>query len=62
MNDEYQEDLRILRKSIKTSNWVELNDYVVRCMKQKKEREIWIFTRRLFPWEAYTTFGPTLST
>ena len=26
MNDEYQEELRILRQSIKTSNWVQLND------------------------------------
>ena len=26
MNDKYQEELRILRQSIKTSNWVQLND------------------------------------
>ena len=29
MNDEYQGELRILRQSIKTSNWMQLNDYVV---------------------------------
>ena len=28
MNDEYQEELRILRQSIKTSAWVQLNDCV----------------------------------
>ena len=36
MNDEYQEELRILRQSIKTSNWVQLNDYVVICMNHKQ--------------------------
>ena len=36
MNDEYQEEHRILRQSIKTSNWVQLNDYVVICMNHKQ--------------------------
>ena len=36
MNDEYQEQLRILRQRIKTSNWVQLNDYVVICMNPKR--------------------------
>ena len=36
MNDEYQEELRILRQSIETSNWVQLNDYVVICMNHKQ--------------------------
>ena len=36
MNDEYQEELRILRQSIKTSDWVQLNDYVVICMRHKQ--------------------------
>ena len=36
MNDEYQEELRILRQSINTSNWVQLNDYVVICMNHKQ--------------------------
>ena len=36
MNDEYQEELRILRQSIKTSNWVQLNDYMVICMNHKQ--------------------------
>ena len=36
MNHEHQEELRILRQSIKTSNWVRLNDYVVVCMNHKQ--------------------------
>ena len=36
MNDEYQEELRILRQCIKTSNWVQLNDYVVICRNHKQ--------------------------
>ena len=36
MNDEYQEEVRILRQSFKTSNWVQLNDYVVICMNHKQ--------------------------
>ena len=36
MNDDYQEELRILRQSIKTSNWVQLNDYVLICMNHKQ--------------------------
>ena len=36
MNDEYQDELRILRQSIKTSNWVQLNHYVVICMNHKQ--------------------------
>ena len=36
MNGEYQEELRILRQSIKTSNWVQLYDYVVICMNHKQ--------------------------
>ena len=36
MNDEYQEELCILRQSIKTNNWVPLNDYVVICMNHKQ--------------------------
>ena len=36
MNDEYQKQLRILRQSIKTSNWVQLNDYVIICMNHKQ--------------------------
>ena len=36
MNDEYQEELCILRQSIKTSNWVQLNDYVVICMNHQQ--------------------------
>ena len=36
MNDEYQEELRIFRQSIKTSSWVQLNDYVVICMNHKQ--------------------------
>ena len=36
MNDEYDEELRILRHSIETSNWVHLNDYVVICMNHKQ--------------------------
>ena len=36
MNDEDQEELRILRQSIKTSNWVHVNDYVVICMNNKR--------------------------
>ena len=36
MNDEYQEELCILRQSIKTSNWVQLNNYVVICMNHKQ--------------------------
>ena len=35
-NDEYEEELRILRQSIETSNWVPLNDYVVICMNHKQ--------------------------
>ena len=35
-NDDYQEELRILRQCIKTSNWVQLNDYVVICMNHKQ--------------------------
>ena len=36
MNDEYQEKLCILRQSIETSNWVQLNNYVVICMNHKQ--------------------------
>ena len=36
MNHEYQEKLRIRRLSIKTSNWVQLNDYVVICSNHKQ--------------------------
>ena len=36
MNDEYQEELRILRQSIITSNWVQLNDYVIICIHHKQ--------------------------
>ena len=36
MNDEYQGEHRILRQSIKTSNWVQLNNYVVICMNHKQ--------------------------
>ena len=36
MNDDYQEELHILRQSIKTSNSVQLNDYVVICMNHKQ--------------------------
>ena len=36
MNDDHQEELRILRRSIKTSNWGQLNDYVVICMNHKQ--------------------------
>ena len=36
MNDEYQEELRLLRQRIRTSNWVQLNDYVVICMNHKQ--------------------------
>ena len=36
VNDEYQEELCILRQSMKTRNWVELNDYVVICMNHKQ--------------------------
>ena len=36
MNDEYQEELRIMRQSIQTSNWVQFNDYVVICMNHKQ--------------------------
>ena len=32
MTDEYQETLRILRTSIKTSNWVQVNDYAMVLM------------------------------
>ena len=35
-NDEYQEKLRILKHSIRNSNWVQLNNYVVVCMKHKQ--------------------------
>ena len=36
MNDEYQEELRILRGSIKTRNRVQLSDYVVIRMNHKQ--------------------------
>ena len=36
MKYEYQEELSILRQSIKTSNCVQLNDYVVICMNHKQ--------------------------
>ena len=36
MNDEYHEELRIRRQSIKTSNLVQLNNYVVICMNHKQ--------------------------
>ena len=36
MNNEYQEELRILGQSIKNSNWVRFNDYVVICMNHKQ--------------------------
>ena len=36
MNDEYQEELSILRQNIKTSNWIQMNDYVVICMNHKQ--------------------------
>ena len=36
MNDEYHKELRILRRSIKTSDWVQLNDYLVICMNHKQ--------------------------
>ena len=36
MNDECQEELCIVRQSIKTSNWVQLNGYVVICMNHKQ--------------------------
>ena len=36
MNDEYQEEVRILRQSTETSNWVQLNNYVVICMNHKQ--------------------------
>ena len=36
MNDEYHKELCILRQSIKTNNWVQLNDYVVICMNHKQ--------------------------
>ena len=36
MNGEYQEELRILGQSIKASNCVQLNDYVVICMNHKQ--------------------------
>ena len=49
MNDEYQEELRILRQSMRTSNSVQLKDYVVMCMNHRQR-------------DAYPTFGPTVST
>ena len=39
MNDEYQEELRILRQSIRTSNSVQLNDYVAICMNHKQREK-----------------------
>ena len=39
MNAEYQQELRIVRQSIKTSNWVQLNDYVVICMTHKQREK-----------------------
>ena len=36
INHEYQEELRILKQSIQTSNWVQLNEYVVTCMNHKQ--------------------------
>ena len=39
MNDEYQEELRILTQSTKTSNWVQLSDYVVICMNHKQREK-----------------------
>ena len=39
INDEYQEELRILRQSIKTSDWVQFNDYVVICMNHKQRQK-----------------------
>ena len=39
-NDEYREELRILRESIKTRNGVQLNNYVVICMNHKQRGKL----------------------
>ena len=39
INDEYQQELCIQRQSIQTSNWVQLNDYVVMCMTHKQREK-----------------------
>ena len=36
MNDEYQDEFRILRQSINTSKWVQLNNSVVICMNHEQ--------------------------
>ena len=36
MTDECKGDVRIVRQSSKTSNWMQLNDYVVICMNHKQ--------------------------
>ena len=48
MNDEYQEELRILRQSIKTSNWVQLNDYAVICMNHQQRGKSGFLRRDVF--------------
>ena len=48
MNDEYQEELRNQRQSIKTSNWVQLNDYVVICMNHKQRGKSGYSRRDIF--------------
>ena len=39
MNDEYQEELPISRQSIKTSHWVQVNEYAVICMNHKQREK-----------------------
>ena len=48
MNDEYQETLRILRSSVRTSNWVQLNDYAVVLMNNKQRGKTGISRSELF--------------
>ena len=62
MNDEYQRELRILRQSTKTKQLGPVERLGGHMYEPQAERKIWLFTRRRFPWRAYSTFGPTLST
>ena len=62
MKNEYQEEFHILRQSMKTSKLGPVERLRGHMYEPQAERKIWLFTRRHFPWEAYSTFGPTLST
>ena len=58
MTDEYQEELRILRQSIKTSYWVQLNEYGVMCMNHKRRGKSGYSPGSFFPGRPNLRFDP----